>query len=63
MDLERNGGLCMEIKLDDMVVTSIIMTKIEEQKLREQAAKLGTCVSELIRMVVLEWLEARADRA
>lgn len=30
----------MEIKLDDMVVTSIIMTKIEEQKLREQAEKL-----------------------
>ena len=53
----------MEFKLDDMVVTSIIMTKIEEQKLREQAAKLGTGVSELIRMVVLEWLEARADRA
>ena len=53
----------MEIKLDDMVVTSIIMTKIEEQKLREQAAKLGISVSELLRMVVLEWLEARADRA
>ena len=53
----------MEIKMDDMVVTSIIMTKLEEQKLREQAAKLGTCVSDLIRMVVLEWLEAQADRA
>lgn len=53
----------MEIKLDDMVVTSIVMTKLEEQKLRGQAAKLGTGVSELIRMVVLEWLEAHADRA
>lgn len=53
----------MEIKLDDMVVTSIIMTKLEKQKLREQAAKLGTGVSDLIRRVVLEWLEARADRA
>ena len=53
----------MEIKLDDMAVTSIIMTKLEEQKLREQAAKLGTCVSALIRMAVLEWLEAQADRA
>ena len=46
-----------------MVVTSIVMTKIEKQKLREQAAKLGTSVSALIRMAVLEWLEARADRA
>ena len=53
----------MEIKLDDMVVTSIVMTKLKKQKLREQAAKLGTGVSALIRMVVLEWLEARADRA
>ena len=53
----------MEIKLDDMVVTYVVTTKLEKQKLREQAAKLGICVSELIRMVVLEWLEARADRA
>ena len=53
----------MEIKLDDMVVTYVVTTKLEKQKLREQAAKLGTCVSDLIRMVVLEWLEERADRA
>lgn len=53
----------MEIKLDDMAVTSIVMAKLEKQKLREQAAKLGISVSELIRRVVLEWLEARADRA
>ena len=45
------------------MVTSIVMTKIEKQKLREQAAKLGIGVSALIRMAVLEWLEARADRA
>ena len=53
----------MEIKLDDMVVTYVVTTKLEKQKLREQAAKLGTCVSELIRMAFLEWLGARADRA
>lgn len=53
----------MEIKLDDIVATSIVMTKLEKQKLREQAAKLGACVSDLIRRVVLEWLEAQADRA
>ena len=53
----------MEIKLDDMVVTYVVTTKLEKQKLREQAAKLGTCVSDLIGMVVLEWLEERADRA
>ena len=53
----------MEIKLDDMVVTYVVTTKLEKQKLREQAAKLGTPVSALIRMAVLEWLEAWADRA
>ena len=53
----------MEIKLDDMVVTYVVTTKLEKQKLREQAAKLGISVSKLFRMVVLEWLEERADRA
>ena len=46
-----------------MVVNSIVLTKLQKQKLEEHAAKLGIGVSALIRLAVSEWLEARADRA
>lgn len=46
----------------EKVVTSIVLTKLQKQKLEEHAAKLGIGVSALIRLSVSEWLEARADR-
>ena len=47
----------------EKVITSIVLTKLQKQKLEEHAAKLGIGVSSLIRLAVSEWLEARADRA
>ena len=50
----------MALKTDgDKVMASVILTRAQKQRLEEQAERLGTGVSALIRMAVAEWLDDR----
>lgn len=48
MALKANG---------DKVMTSVVLTRAQKQKLEEQAQRLGIGISALIRIAVTEWLE------
>lgn len=52
MALRENG---------DKVITSVILTKQQKQKLDEQAERLGIGISALIRLAVARWLEGQAN--
>ncbi len=52
----------MALKSDgDKVMTTVILTKAQKQRLDEQAERLGIGVSALIRLAVAEWLDSKKE--
>lgn len=53
----------MALKSDgNKVMTTVILTRTQKQRLDEQAERLGIRVSALIRMAVARWLDEQPTR-